>query len=133
MYKAEITDKGFDNGMLSVVVKFTNEEGKQVEETFQTNQSQNDEWLTERVTSKLKHLNALEEKAKNIVISTKFEDVEVVAEGKAERDEFLNDYQKLSTINRLISLGILTEDYEEKAELVAKLKTNFKPEYLGII
>lgn len=131
MYKAEITGKEFNNGMLSVIVMFTNDDDKdQVQHTFQTNQPQ-EGWIEDQIGKKIKDLNALTEQVGAIEVSAKFEDK--VVENNNECNEFINDYHSLATINRLISLGILAEEYSGKAELLQRLKENFKPEYVKII
>lgn len=135
MYKAEIIGKEFVRGMLSIAVRFTNEEtNDEVKEKFETNQPQSEEWLGEQIDRKLGFLNELKVKADTIEIATKFEAKEkVVSEDKSAQTEFIDDVNKLRSMKRFIDLGIIPSESEAYSELLAKVKGNYKEEYLTLV
>lgn len=135
MYKAEIIGKEFVRGMLSIAVRFKDEENNdEVKEKFETNQPQPEEWLGEQIDRKLGFLNELKVKADTIEIATKFEAKEkVVSEDKSAQTEFIDDVNKLRSMKRFIDLGVIEENDESYVALQAKIKSNFKSEYIGLV
>jgi hypothetical protein len=137
MYKAEIIGKEFVRGMLSIAVRFRDEEANdEVKEIFQNNQQQTEDWITEQIDRKLKHLNGLKELSTKIDIGTEFEakaEAEKADEAKIAQTEFIDDVNKLRSMKRFIDIGIIEENDESYVALQTKIKNNFKSEYIGLV
>lgn len=135
MYKATITDKEFIKGVLSVTVKFNDEDiDENIVETFSTTQDQPAEWLEEQIDRKLNFLNKLKESVETIEVATEFQakNKEVSAD-KTAQTEFIDDVNKLRSMKRFIDLGIIPSESEAYSELLAKVKGNYKEEYLTLV
>jgi len=135
MYKAEIIGKEFVRGMLSIAVRFRDEEANdEVKEIFQNNQEQTEDWITEQIDRKLKHLNGLKELSTKIDIGTEFEaKAKEVSAEKTAQTEFIDDVNKLRSMKRFIDIGIIEENDESYVALQTKIKNNFKSEYIGLV
>ena len=135
MYKATILDKEFTKGMLSVTVKFNDEAiDENIVETFSTNQDQPAEWLEEQIDRKLNFLNKLKESVETIEVSAEFEaKSKESSPDKEAQAEFIADVEKLRSMKRFVDLGVLESDNADYLALQAKIKSNFKTEYIGLI
>lgn len=51
-------------------------------------------------------------------------------QAELDRQEFLSDYSKLQRINVAVNLGILTGNETFITNLINKIRTSFKPEYI---
>lgn len=135
MYKATITDKEFIKGVLSVTVKFNDEDiDENIVEIFSTTQDQPAEWLEEQIDRKLNFLNKLKESVETIEVATEFQakNKEVSAD-KTAQTEFIDDVNKLRSMKRFIDIGIIEANDESYVALQTKIKSNFKSEYIGLI
>lgn len=137
MYKATIEDKKITNGMLSVTVKFGNEEtGDSVKELFQTNQEQTSVWLEDHVARKLKDLNSLKDTETKIEVGTEVIPKEETIEEKVliskEKLEYKTDLEKFNKMVGITQQGLLSREDAGFLELKEKLKTNFSPDYLDL-
>lgn len=135
MYKATILDKEFTKGMLSVTVKFNDEQiDENIVETFSTNQDQPAEWLEEQIDRKLNFLNKLKESVETIEVSAEFEaKAKETSPDKEAQSEFITDVEKLRSMKRFVDLGVLESNDENYLALQAKIKSNFKTEYIGLV
>lgn len=135
MYKATILDKQFTKGMLSVTVKFNDEQiDENIVETFSTNQDQPAEWLEEQIDRKLNFLNKLKESVDAIEVSAEFQaKAKEVSPDKEAQSEFITDVEKLRSMKKFIDLGIIESNDENYLALQAKIKSNFKTEYIGLV
>lgn len=135
MYKATILDKEFTKGMLSVTVKFNDEQiDENIVETFSTNQDQPAEWLEEQIDRKLNFLNKLKESVETIEVSAEFQaKAKEVSPDKEAQSEFITDVEKLRSMKRFIDLGVIESNDESYLALQAKIKSNFKTEYIGLV
>lgn len=135
MYKATILDKQFTKGMLSVTVKFNDEQiDENIVETFSTNQDQPAEWLEEQIDRKLNFLNKLKESVDAIEVSAEFQaKAKEASPDKEAQSEFISDVEKLRSMKRFIDLGVLESNDENYLALQAKIKSNFKTEYIGLV
>lgn len=135
MYKATILDKEFTKGMLSVTVKFNDEQiDENIVETFSTNQDQPAEWLEEQIDRKLNFLNKLKESVETIEVSAEFEaKAKETSPDKEAQSEFITDVEKLRSMKRFVDLGVLESNDENYLALQAKIKSNLKTEYIGLI
>jgi len=135
MYKATILDKQFAKGMLSVTVKFNDEQiDENIVETFSTNQDQPAEWLEEQIDRKLNFLNKLKESVDAIEVSAEFQaKAKEVSPDKEAQSEFITDVEKLRSMKRFIDLGVLESNDADYLALQAKIKSNFKTEYIGLV
>ncbi|MBP9715206.1 MAG: hypothetical protein KBD52_01830 [Candidatus Pacebacteria bacterium] len=136
MYKAQIKDKKITNGVLSIIVSFSDEDTKDTfTDTFQTNQDQPKEWLDEQISRKLKHLNSLQNIKENIevgaevVLKEKVEDIQATDKDKESYKKDLQDFNKMVGAAQQ---GIMTRDNKDFLELKKKLADNFKTEYLDL-
>lgn len=135
MYKATIIDKQFIKGVLSVTVKFNDEDiDENIVETFSTTQDQPAEWLEEQIDRKLNFLNKLKESVETIEVATEFQakNKEVSAD-KTAQTEFIDDVNKLRSMKRFIDIGIIEANDESYVALQTKIKNNFKSEYIGLV
>ena len=135
MYKATIIDKQFIKGVLSVTVKFNDEDiDENIVEIFSTTQDQPAEWLEEQIDRKLNFLNKLKESVETIEVATEFQaKAKEVSEDKTAQTEFIDDVNKLRSMKRFIDIGIIEANDESYVALQAKIKNNFKSEYIGLI
>lgn len=135
MYKATIIDKEFIKGVLSVTVKFNDEDiDENIVETFSTTQDQPAEWLEEQIDRKLNFLNKLKESVETIEVSAEFQaKAKEVSPDKEAQAEFITDVEKLRSMKRFVDLGIIESNDENYLALQAKIKSNFKTEYVGLV
>lgn len=136
MYNATISGVTTVSGMLTVSVNFTDPDGKQFVETFQTNQAQPSNWIQTMVTNRLANLNALPTIASEIVVGTTI-NTTLVANSittlvPGSKASFAAD---LKTLNQMIAAqmqGIMSRTDPTFVALQAKLVAEFQPSYVDL-
>jgi len=125
MYKADIVDTKIEHGRLIVNVLF-HDENESFNDTFETNQYQNDTWIGEQIERRLSHLNSLFHLKETIPIGPYHKTIKE----KTERDIF---YEKAAHYTRFMDtarMGIIRHDREIIVQLKKWLDENFKDEYI---
>lgn len=125
MYKANILSTKINNGRLIVEVFFHSEEDS-FNDTFETGQYQNDNWIGEQITRRLSHLNSLYAVKNNISIGPYHEKVVI----KSDKDLYHEKTTLYLNYMNTARLGIITHDLPVIAELREWLRKNFKDEYI---
>lgn len=126
MYNAEIISTTINKGILSVEVKFSNDDDS-FTDTIQTNQYQDNSWLGEQIDRRLRHLNSLSQIKDSITLGTYQPSGPVSKTEKQFYDEETIRY--LNYMNKA-RLGVIGYDHPVIAKLFKWLKDNFKDEYL---
>lgn len=125
MYNAEIISTTINKGILSVEVKFSNNEDSFID-TIQTNQHQDSFWIGEQIERRLKHLNSLSQIKDSITLGT-YQPSPVTKTEKQFYDEETIRYHNYMNKARL---GVIGYDHPVIAKLLKWLRDNFKDEYL---
>ena len=126
MYKASIVSTKISKGLLSVEVSFDSEEDS-FTDRFETNQYQENSWLEEQITRKLRHLNSLSLIKDSIGIGP-FQPSE--SPPKSDRDVYFEKRTLYLNYMSEARTGSIKYDRPIIAELLAWLRANFKDEYL---
>ena len=126
MYKADILSTKINKGLLSVEVSFYSDEDT-FNDTFETNQYQDESWIGDQIDRKLKHLNSLALIKDSITIGT-YEPGKKVPESEKEmyREKTSLYLQYMNTART----GIINYDRPIIIELREWLRANFKDEYI---
>lgn len=125
MYQATIQSTEINNGRLKVGVIFQSENDS-FEDTFETNQYQNDSWIGEQIERRLSHLNSLTFLKENIPIGPYHKAIKE----KTGKDIF---YEKAAQYTRFMDtarMGVIRHDRPIIVELRKWLEDNFKDEYI---
>jgi hypothetical protein len=125
MYTADILSKKIINGRLTVEVSFHNEE-ETFSDTFETAQYQDDAWIGEQITRRLRHLNSLYI-LKDAINIGPFTEKNVV---KTEREIYQEKNTLYQNYMNWARMGIITHDRPIIVELREWLRTNFKEEFM---
>lgn len=134
-YTAEVTNKDLFDGLLVVQVRYISEDGsKIIQDSYSTRSSQDENWLQNNITRKLKELEELEvfvEKIPLGQISTEVSEVTVEIPSSA-KEQYKEDLAKFNKMVQIIRQGIITADNSEFVELQQKLKDNFQSDYIDL-
>ena len=136
MYTAKITNKKIVNGVLNVMVEFTDG----VDTVNETCVPQNEDGLLFWVKSRLETFNS----AKEIDATYAKDEVLDVSESvvtppaptadQIARDKWLNDYRQWVRVkSTLIDTGVILNTNPKAVALLQKVKDNLKAEYLDFI
>lgn len=127
MYIATIKNKTFVNGKLTVEVNYNN--GKEtVSDTYDSNQTQDESWLSDRIKRKLNDLNSLSVINDSIIIGEfKFEDSD-----KSDKEIYQDKATQYMKYMDIARMGIIQSDRPIINELREWLKENFKNEYVNL-
>lgn len=126
MYKADIVNTTISRGKLSVEVLFHDGEDT-FTDTIETTQYQDNSWIGDQITRRLKHLNSLYDLKNNIVIGPVFE--------KELTDPAKELYQtKTALYHNYMNwarMGIVAHDIPIIGELRTWLRENFKEDFMS--
>jgi len=132
MWTATITNVSKDNGMVNIVVTFT--DGKEtVTETFQS-RSANDAWLRSVVRSRIDSLTASYAYAASLVNGSSV-DTTVAPKTQAEidLDDFMTKYSHWQQIKKAVDIGIITGAETSVVNAKNAVTAAFKPAYLQFL
>lgn len=128
MWTATVLSKQFVNGLLTVMVNYTNGV-ENFNETHTTTSPEND-WLNDIIKRKIEGLNKCDS-AFNIITLGEFE----IIKDKSHSPEWINyrdNIERLNTYTNLIRKGIMMESDAKFNELKTWLTDNFKDEYVDM-
>lgn len=136
MFTAKVKSKSLEFGVLTVYVEFTDGKDTVVEWC----KPQDEDGLKYWVKSRLEQMNASvrinDALQPNDVIEVVEEKAPVVVEDPAvtARNEWLSHYRLWTRVKAtLIDTGVITASNPKAAALLAKVKTDLKPEYIDFI
>jgi hypothetical protein len=98
-------------------------------ERYETTQSQPENWPAELVKRRIQHLEELE------TFQVTAGDITLPADPVVDtaKEDWLADYSLASRAKMLVDLGVIPANNAKYVALLARLKTNFRPEYIGLI
>lgn len=100
-------------------------------ETYITTQGQPANWPADTVKRHIQSLIELETLPSTITAGAITLPADPVID--AAKDAWLADYSLASRAATLVDLGVIPANNVKYVALLARLKTNFKPEYIGLI
>lgn len=127
MWTANIDNKTFKGGKLTVVVTYSNG-NENITDTHEVTQKQDVNWLNDIINRKLNDLNSISEINDSIIIG----DFVLKETSNTNKDLYYkkaSEYMKYMDIARM---GIIQHDRPIIVELKEWLKNNFKNEYVNI-
>ncbi len=138
MYTAEIISNTVENGMLTVIVRYS--DGKDTfDDTIQTNQKQSDTWLNDMIARRLKEVHGVVEMSPKVklgpvdVITSNLNQEPSQVKGKlSPKEEYANDLKLFNKFLDAMRVGATDEKNAEFIALKAKLKKNFDSSYLDL-
>jgi hypothetical protein len=100
-------------------------------ETFETSQSQPANWPAEGAKRLIENLKAVPQ----MVGKVEEGDIEIPADPVIDTaaQAWLEDHAKAMRAKSLVDLGVIPANNAKYAALLARLKTNFRAEYIGLI
>lgn len=132
MYTATIKSKVELEQGLQITVDFTDGVKTITETVIPQDETGLRHWVKARLTS----LNSIAELDTKYAVDAVIDLVEPVVEktqAQIDQDAWLVNYSRLTEVQKLIDLGIIPTDNLKVVALRNKLKTDFKPAYLGLI
>lgn len=134
-YTAKIFSKSIERDQLKVVVEFINsEDNTSFKDSFNTNQTQDIDWIDNAIKAKLKHLNGIKTLIQDIEIN-KVVTEEVVPETDPQagtKSAYKKDLDDLQKMINAISRGVMEKTNPDFLALKQKLKDNFSIEYIDL-
>lgn len=134
-YTAKIFSKSIERDQLKVVVEFINsEDNTSFKDSFNTNQTQDIDWIDNAIKAKLKHLNGIKTLIQDIEIN-KVVTEEVVPETEPQagaKSAYKKDLDDLQKMINAISRGVMEKANPDFLALKQKLKDNFSIEYIDL-
>lgn len=127
MYTANINNKSFVGGKLTVEVTYSNG-NENITEYINSVQAQPITWIEEIIKDKLNALNSLEYLHDNITIGKQ----DQITFDKSERLIYYNKALQYKTYLNIARSGIIRSDRPIIAELHEWLVANFKDEYINM-
>lgn len=136
MYTAKIQRKDYINGAIRVFVEFTNGTEIYTESCIPQDENGFKHWVKSRLdtlnSASIIETNYLDGSTIDISDSVPIS-IELTVEEIA-RNEWIENYRKwLKVKETLIDTGVITASNPKAAALLAKVKTDLKPEYIDFI
>lgn len=100
-------------------------------QTFETNQDQGPDWPADGIKRLIQSLQALETLPGKITAGIRTLPADPVVD--AAKNAWLADYELATRAKMLVDLNVIASNNAKYTALLARLKTNFKPEYIGLI
>jgi hypothetical protein len=127
MWTANIDNKIFKSGKLTVIVTYTNG-NENITENHEVTQKQDTNWLNDIINRKLNDLNSLSDINDSIVIGIFNEEVKA----KSDKDLYYENASKYMKYMDIARMGIIQHDKPIIIELKEWLILNFKDEYTNL-
>lgn len=131
-YKATVSSKSIQNGLLTVKVVFQKNDTS-FEETFQSSQAKDLSWLEELVNRKLDYLNKIEDVFASVQVNEEIKEPTPTDTGEiTDRELYAKNLQKFEKFVSVLSKGFTTQENQDFIALKGWLTVNFKTEYLDL-
>ncbi len=128
MYTAKLITRDIDQGRYKWTVEFTDGATTWTEFFFNDKYEQ----VQRVVAVRLSALNAVDTFTDGQNIDPTVP-VAVLTQAEINRNEWLNDWRRLETADRLISAGVIADTLPAYVTLKTKVTTNFLPAYINFM
>lgn len=132
MYNAKILDVHFFQGVITVLVEFSNNIDS-FRDTYSTSQAQPDTWIHDHITKRLKDINSLPALLSTITVGQTIDGLPAPQENApSPRQQYRSDLARFNRFVSALAMGFTTQQNDEFIALKKKLTDNFLPEYLDL-
>ena len=133
-YTARTISKNITNGLLTVEVEYRSEDGLDIfNDRVQTRSAQDNNWLQNEVSRRLKELETIADFKDQIVVGSIVEPVVTENTLLEDKDVYRENYKKFTKMVGALRSGLMDQKDEEFIALQIWLKNNFNSNYLDII
>jgi len=131
-YTSEITNKSISDGLLSVQVRFTSEDGSIiVQDAFHTRSPQDSDWLINAINRKAAELEGLDDFIETIPLGEVVVDP-VVTPPLTARDTYKADLALFNKLTNILRQGFIDADNAELLAVQQRLRDNFDSSYIDL-